>query len=171
MRPIFVFSFLLILAACGKESGGRGKSTDGTGTTTTTSVDGCKLNGRSVACESIRGADGLGVDLLESMVDVPIQVTDTSITFMSDKTSNSQGRRIDCPTMVKEGETISYEVQGDSLHITTSDGKFTYQRLNASEGLTGSWMWKGYEGIGQHIIRQLSFLSKTRVIMRTSCEI
>lgn len=164
MRPIFVFSFLLLLAACGNDIGGGGSGKS-------SSSDGCNLNGRSVNCESIRGADGQGVDLLESMIDVPIQVTDSSITFMADKTSNSQGRRIDCVSAVKEGETVSYAVQGDNLIITSNSGKFTYKRLNSSRGLMGSWMWKGYEGIGQHIIRQFTFLSDKRVIMRTSCEI
>ena len=163
MRLVSLFAILTLLAACGKESGGGGSSASSGG--------GCNLNGRAVACESIRGADGQGVDLLESMVDAPIQVTDSSITFLADKSSSEQGRRISCPTSVRNGEVYSYALRGDVLLLTTATEQIEMHRLNDSTGLMGAWAWKGYVDDGTHMIRQMSFLSDKRVIMRTSCEL
>lgn len=164
MRLVSLLAILILSVSCGK-NGGSGSSSG-------VSSGGCNLNGRAVACESIRGADGLGVDLLESMVDVPIQVTDSSITFMADRSSSEQGRRIECPTVVRNGEVYSYSLNGDILMITTESGqRYEMHRLNDSQGLMGAWAWKGYVDQGTHMIRQLSFLSQSRVIMRTSCEL
>lgn len=164
------FASLLVLlalaAACGKESGG------GSGRSLAAGQPGvCNLNGRSVACESIHGADGLGIDLLETMVDAPIQVTDSEIQFLGDKESLTQGRRIECRTNVKNGEIYRYTVRGESLLISSESGSFEMTRLNSGSGLIGTWVWKGYVDNGTHIIRQFSFLGNDRVIIRTNCEL
>ncbi|WPU67137.1 hypothetical protein [Peredibacter starrii] len=164
------FASLLVLlaltAACGKEGGGSGRSSVAAGQPGV-----CNLNGRSVACESIRGADGLGIDLLETMVDAPIQVTDSEIQFLGDKESLTQGRRIECRTNVKSGETYRYTLRGQRLLIDTESGSYEMTRLNSGEGLIGTWVWKGYVDGGTHIIRQFSFLGNDRVIIRTNCEL
>ncbi|WP_408096115.1 hypothetical protein ACJVC5_13835 [Peredibacter sp. HCB2-198] len=164
------FASLLVLmalaAACGKEGGGSGRSSLAAGQPGV-----CSLNGRSVACESIQGADGLGVDLLETMVDVPVQVNDSEIQFMGDKESLTQGRRIECRTNVRSGEVYRYTLQGDSLHLSTESESYALTRLNPGSGLAGTWVWKGYVDNGTHIIRQFSFLGNDRLIIRTNCEL
>lgn len=170
MRSIFLMSLLTLAVSCGQQGGSSG-SKSGPSAEDDSTNRGCTLNGRAVACESIEGADGLGVDLLESMIDVQIETTDSRITFLEDKTSNSQGRRIDCLTEVKDRESYSYSLSGDNLTISNHHGKYTMKRLNDSKGILGAWAWNGYIDRGTHVIRQMTFLSKNRVIMRTSCEL
>jgi hypothetical protein len=158
----FSLVLLLLAVSCGKEGGGQNVSQE---------KDMCSLNGRSVACESIHGTDGLGVDLLESMIDVPIQITNSEITFMADKASSSQGRRITCKTAVKSGEIYRFALRGNTLVLMTPGGSYSMARLTSGEGLIGTWAWKGYVDQGTHVIRQVTFLSKTRMIMRTTCEL
>jgi hypothetical protein len=162
MRLVSLCFVLLLYAACGQQ-GGSGSSSSNDGR--------CNLNGRSVACESIRGADGQGIDLLDSMIDVPIKVQDAEITFMSDKVALAQGRRIDCRVAVKNGEVYRFAVRGDKLLVMTGEGSFEMERLNDGAGLLGTWFWKGYVDQGTHLIRQMTFLSTTRVIMKNVCEL
>lgn len=164
MRLVSLIAILMLTVACGKEGGGSGSSVADKSSE-------CSLNGRSVACASIQGADGLGVDLLETMIDVPVQIANTDITFMADKTSTDQGRRLSCKTSVKNGETYRYALRGNKLIVMTSAGTYEMDRLTDGDSLLGTWVWKGYEDSGAHIIRQMSFLSNTRLIMRTNCEL
>lgn len=164
MKLVSLLAVLILTIACGKDGGSGGSSIgekDG----------GCSLNGRAVACETIQGADGLGVDLLETMIDVPVKITDSEISFQSDKSSTEQGRRISCKTAVKNGEIYRIALRGNRLLVMTGNGTFEMDRLTDGSSLLGTWAWKGYEDNGAHIIRQMSFLSESRVIMRTNCEL
>jgi hypothetical protein len=163
MKFASLLVIMLLAASCGKESSSGSASSKQAGR--------CDLNGRSVACESIRGADGLGIDLLESMIDVPVQVSNSEIVFQEDKDAVSQGRRIECRTTVKNGEIYRYTLRGNALHLSTDTGTYEMERLNSGDGLLGTWKWNGYVDEGTHVIRQLSFLGNSRVIIRTSCEL
>lgn len=163
MKFASLLVILLLSASCGKEGTSSSPSSRAAGR--------CDLNGRSVACESIRGADGLGIDLLESMIDVPVQVTSSEIMFQEEKVALTQGRRIECRTAVKKGEVYRYTLRGDALHVSTESGSFEMERTNSGDGLIGTWKWNGYVDEGTHVIRQLSFLGNSRVIIRTSCEL
>lgn len=167
MRLVSLFAIMILAASCGQNGGGGSSSSSSNG-----GNGSCNLNGRNVACESIRGADGLGVDLLESMVEVPVQVSASDITFMADKTATAEGRRITCPTSVKSGETYRYSLRGDSeLYVSASTGNYVYSRISSGNGLIGTWAWKGYKDQGTHLIKTMTFLSNTKMIMRTSCEL
>lgn len=164
MKFASLLVILLLSASCGKDGASSSSSTSrGAGQ--------CNLNGRSVACESIRGADGLGIDLLESMIDVPVQVTSSEIMFQEEKVALTQGRRIECRTAVKKGEVYRYTLRGDALLVSTETGSYEMERTNSGDGLIGTWKWNGYIDEGTHVIRQLSFLGNSRVIIRTSCEL
>lgn len=163
MKFASLLAILILSASCGKDGGGGSSISKRPGV--------CELNGRSVACETIQGADGFGIDLLESMIDVPVQITDSDIRFMENREAHAQGRRIDCSTTVKSGEVYRYSVHGDTLVLSTDSGSYDMQRLNSGQGLSGTWMWKGYINQGTHIIRQFSFLGNNRVIIRTNCEL
>lgn len=160
MRLVTFLSLLMFLASCGQDGGGSSSTKSG----------GCNLNGRAVACESIRGADGLGIDLLESMIEVPVQISDSVITFMADKAATSEGRRISCPTSVRSGETYRYSLRDGGLFVATENGSYQMKRTSSGEGLVGSWTWKGYIDQGTHVIRHMTILS-SKVILRTSCEL
>lgn len=162
MKLVSLLAIIILSVSCGKDGGSSGPS----------SKSGvCELNGRSVQCEQINGADGLGVDLLETMVDAPVVIDGSEIKFTQDKTAFSQGRRISCSTSVKNGEVYRFALRGSRLLIMTASGSYEMDKLSDGEGLIGTWMWKGYVDQGTHIIRQMSFLSNSRVILRTSCEL
>lgn len=165
MKLVSLLAIIILSVSCGKDggSGGSGNSSSKTGL--------CELNGRAIQCEAIQGADGLGVDLLETMIDVPVVVEGSEIRFTQDKTATSQGRRISCKTSVKSGEIYRYALRGSRLLIMTASGSYEMDRLSDGEGLSGTWMWKGYVDNGTHLIKQMTFLSNNRVILRTSCEL
>lgn len=163
MKLVSLLFILVLSVACGQNGGGSSSSSK--------SGSSCSLNGRSVACESIRGADGLGIDLLEAMVDVPVKVENSEITFLSDKSAVSNGRRIDCRVSVKNGEMYRFALRGSRLLLMTPEGSYEMTRLSDGEGLSGSWSWKGYVDDGMHLIRNVTFIGNNRMIMRNSCEL
>lgn len=164
MKLVSLLAIIILSVSCGKDGGGSsGSSSKQHGL--------CELNGRSVQCEQINGADGLGVDLLETMIDVPVTIDGSEIKFSQDKTATSQGRRINCQTSVKNGETYRFAQRGSSLLVMTASGSYEMQKLSDGAGLLGTWVWRGYVDSGTHIIKQMSFLSNSRVILRTSCEL
>lgn len=161
MKFLSLAFLLAFTVACGKNGSSSSPQKE----------EGCNLNGSTISCDSIEGTDGLGVDLLESMIDVPVKLTDSEIIFMSDKVATSQGRRISCKTAVKNGEAYRYALRGSSLVVMTSEGSYEMSRLSSGDSIIGTWAWNGYIDQGTHIIRQITFLSDTRVIMRTNCEL
>lgn len=164
MRLVSLFAILMIAASCGKDGGGSSSST-------TTKSGVCDLNGRAVACESIQGADGQGIDLLESVIDVPVKIENADITFLADKSAMATGRRINCSTSVKNGETYRFALRGERLLVMTGEGSYEMSRLSEGSGLSGAWVWKGYVDRGTHVIRNMTFIGNSRVVMRTQCEL
>lgn len=164
MRFFSLFAVLILSLSCGKNDNG--------GTSTFSKTQGvCDLDGSNVACESIKGADGLGIDYLESAIDVPVKIQNSEITFLADKTSSSQGRRISCKLSVKNGEVYRFALKGDRLSLTTNEGSFDMERLSEGEGLGGAWLWKGYVEQGVHMIRSITFIGNDRMILRNNCEL
>jgi hypothetical protein len=163
MKLVSLLAILILSVSCGKDGGGSAGSSSKSGA--------CELNGRAVQCEQINGADGLGVDLLETMIDAPVVIEGSEIKFMADKTATSQGRRISCQTSVKNGEIYRFALRGSGLLVMTASGSYEMEKLSDGVGLLGTYKWNGYVDQGTHVIRQMSFLSNSRVILRTSCEL
>lgn len=163
MRLVSLLTILILSASCGQDGGSGSSSSSRRGL--------CDLNGSTVACESIRGADGQGVDLLESVIDVPVKIENADITFQADKSAVSTGRRINCKTSVKNGEVYRFALRGEKLLLMTGEGSFEMTRLSDGEGISGAWVWNGYIEEGTHVIRNMTFIGNNRVIMRTSCEL
>jgi len=173
MQLLSLLLVLVLLASCGKTS-----STSGSGAGSPIprqaqedTSEQCDLNGHSVSCESLEGADGLGVDLLTTSIDVPIAVTPNSILFMAAKNSQESGRRISCSTAVEQGENYGYELNGDTLTIQNSKGQFNYKRLTDGSSINGTWTWRGYVDTGTHVNRTLTIISMNRAIMKSHCEL
>lgn len=162
MKLVSLLSLLVLFVSCGND-GGSGSSSSKSST--------CNLNGRSIACESIRGADGQGIDLLEAMIDVPVKVENSEITFLSDKSAMSNGRRINCKVSVKNGEIYRFALRGAGLLLMTSEGSYEMQKLSDGEGVNGAWSWNGYVDEGTHQIRNLTIIGGNRAILRTHCEL
>lgn len=166
MKLVPLLFIIALSVACGKQEGG------GSGSSTKQEQQGrCDLNGRSVACESIRGADGLGIDLLEAMIDVPVKIQGAEITFLQDKSAVSTGRRINCKLAVKNGEMYRFALRGEKLLIMSPEGSYEMERLSGGPGVNGTWTWNGYIDQGTHLIRNMTILNSNRVIMRSSCEL
>lgn len=178
MRLTGLLFILLLVAACG-QNGSRTdapqRQTDsGWGEWDSQGTGKCQMSdGTQVGCETLRGADGLGVDLLDTMVDVPIEVNNAEIIFGASKVSFKDGRRIDCKTEVRSGEVYSYSLNGSNLHIRTEDGvSINMKRLNETgSGLIGAWAWRGYAADGSHTIKQLTIVNENRAILQTHCEL
>lgn len=167
MKFVSLLTILILSAACG-QNGGSGSSSSSGGPQRN---DLCSLNGRSVACASLEAADGQGVDLLEAIVDVPVKIENAEMTFLADKSSGVKGRRISCAISVKSGDVYRFALRGDHMMLMTPEGTFDMTKTSDGPGILGAWYWKGYVEQGTHMIRQLSVLSNSRVILRTSCEL
>lgn len=163
MKLVSLLLISVLSVACGQQGGG--------GSSSSQKENSCSLNGRSVACESIRGADGLGIDLLEAMIDVPVKIEGAEITFLKDESAVSDGRRIDCKLAVKNGEMYRFALRGERLLIMTPEGTYEMERLSGGPGINGTWTWKGYVDQGTHLIRNLTIINSNRAIMRNSCEL
>ncbi|HXH30146.1 MAG TPA: hypothetical protein VNJ01_04985 [Bacteriovoracaceae bacterium] len=170
MRLFSIFFILILSVSCGKDSGSgssskdesrQGQETDGT----------CPFEGRRVPCESVTNTDGLGVDLLDVMVEVPISVAGNTITFLEDKNQSVVGRRGNtCKVAVRNGEKYTFTLSGNSLNITTDAGSYQMERFTEGSDLDGTWGWQSYLASGERQIRQLSILHGTRAIVKTNCE-
>lgn len=164
MKLVSLLLISVLTVACGQQGSSSGSSSS-------EKEQGCSLNGRSVACESIQGADGLGIDLLEAMIDVPIKIEGAEMTFLQDKSAVSTGRRINCKLSVKNGEMYRFALRGEKLMLMTPEGTYEMERLSGGPGVSGTWTWKGYVDQGTHLIRNLTVINNNRAIMRNSCEL
>lgn len=165
MKLIFFLAVLLVLSACGKQesSSSKGKELH--------QQNVCNLNGAQVSCDALDGADGLGIDLLDTTVDVGIDLTDSEVIFRESKSQTAQGRRINCKTSVRIGEKYQYSLNGNTLDVTKDDGEsFRFERLNGGSSILGAWAVSSYIDQGTHIIRQITFVSNDRAILKTHCE-
>lgn len=161
MRLISVFLMFLLAISCGKQSSSS-RVSDKNGL--------CNLNGNMVPCMTMsETADGLGIDLLDVQVDVPVQISGSQIMFMETKMDQASGRRISCDVGVKSGEAYQYSLSGDTLTLTTSGGSYNYNR-NSGSGINGNWVWRGYVDRGTHIIKQISIVNGARAILKSHCE-
>ncbi len=160
LAPFITFIFLLL--SCGQDENN-------------SSVSGqknlCDLNGSSVDCTAIEGADGLGIDLLNALIDVPVQIEETEIIFLRDKAVSASGRRITCKASVRNGEIYRYSLQDDKLLLMTEEGSFEYSRISDGEGLQGVWIWKGFVDQGMHLRKSITFIDDNRVVLRHHCEL
>lgn len=163
MKLVSLLCLLVLSISCGKDGGGGGSSSSKSGT--------CSLNGRAIACDSIRGADGNGIDLLEAMIDVPVKVENSEIKFLADKTATSTGRRINCKVSVKNGDIYRFALRGAGLLLMTPEGSYEMTKLSDGEGVNGAWTWNGYVDSGTHMIRNLTIIGGNRAILRTHCEL
>jgi hypothetical protein len=163
MRHIFLLALFILYVSCGQDKVATSSKTPKTGF--------CDLNGRSVACESIQEADGQGIDLLESVIEVPIKIENTDLTFLAEKSDISIGRRINCKSSVKNGEVYRFALREDRLLLMTGTGSYEMERLSDGEDINGAWMWKGYVEEGIHIIKSMAIVNNRLAIMRTTCEL
>jgi hypothetical protein len=163
MRLIFLLTSLHLFVSCGQ---------DITGSSSRTPKDGyCDLNGTRVACETIQEGDGEGVDLLESVIEVPVKIDNSDITFLADKTDISVGRRINCKSSVKNGEVYRFALRDGKLLLMTGSGSYEMERLSDGEDINGAWMWRGYVDEGTHLIRSMTIVNNRLAILRTTCEL
>lgn len=152
-----VLSFLLV--ACGKSGSGGGSRQEEQAQ--------CMVNGEAVNCDTIN--DGASVDLLETMIDVPVSLSEDTLTFLADKKVASQGNRISCDTKVRNGEIYRLIHNGRSLEVMTSNGSYVMEKNDDGDALLGSWRWQGREANGAFIIKTM-FLFSNRAILKTHCE-
>ncbi len=168
MRLGFLFVVLLTLSACGND---KKSSKDPVSVLRQEEAVLCDLNGTKVSCESLEGPDGMGIDLLESTVDVSVNLTEYEVVFRETKTQTAQGRRISCKTSVRSGEVYKLIYTGSNLDVINESGEtIRYERLNEGDSILGAWVSRTYVDSGTHIIRQMTFVSHSHAILKTHCE-
>ncbi|HLT23346.1 MAG TPA: hypothetical protein VKZ84_07880 [Bacteriovoracaceae bacterium] len=159
---------LVLIIGCGKESSSTKQSST---RQEEQSRQNCLLNHKWVKCSTLEVADGQGVDVLDTLIDVPAQVENGVMTFTRSAINRDPGRRINCVTQVEAGETYKYQLQGDTLLVDTNDARFEYKRFSGGPGVKGSWMWKGYKDRGTLNVKTLTVIGNSRVILRDHCEL
>lgn len=111
------------------------------------------------------------VDLLDVALDVPVEVSGSQIMFKQSVNNSLTGMRVTCSAAVQNGETYSYKLDGNSLTLKTSSGEqMKLKRVSGGGGsIVGSWSGKS-SGNGMLVQRRITFVSESRMIMRTHCE-
>jgi hypothetical protein len=111
------------------------------------------------------------VDLLDVSLDVPIEISGNKIIFKQAANDSLEGASSSCSINVASEEAYSFKVDGDALEINTSAGKkMSFRRISGSaNSIIGSWTGKFIEG-SQLVLRRMTFVSESRLVMRTHCE-
>jgi hypothetical protein len=162
MRFFLSIVFLLSLSSCGKEI---------RSTTSTRSEKPCVVNLLTNRCDPIQGTESDGVEILETVLEVAINIQGQEITFLSDKSSVSVGKKMTCAMNVTKDEVHRFALRGEKLLILSAQGSYEFENQSEEEGLGGHWVWTGYVNGGVLEIRQLSLVGKNRLILRKTCEL
>lgn len=111
------------------------------------------------------------VDLLDVSLDVPIEISGNKIIFKQAAADSLEGASSSCSINVSSDEAYTFQVDGNVLEIKTSAGKkLSFRRVSGSgSSIIGSWTGKSIEG-SQLVLRKMTFVSDSRVVMRTHCE-
>jgi hypothetical protein len=172
MRLLPLLATMFILVSCGNNSssgGGTPSAQAPSRTPGTTQAEEACVAGDS--CETVIDDEARSVDLLDSVISVPVEITTADITIKSGQNSVTQGEHISCSTSVQSGEVYGYRVSGDTLDLMTGTGAYTYTRLNqGGQGLQGTWTWAGKGAEGMTLLRTLAVVGNDRVIFKTHCE-
>lgn len=111
------------------------------------------------------------VDLLDVAMDVPVEISGNKIIFKQAVTDSANGVRSSCSVGVTAGEAYDFSVNGSTLTIRTPAGeKMSLKRVSGDNGsIVGSWTGKVQNG-EQLVLRRMTFVSESRLVMRTHCE-
>lgn len=172
MRLLPLLMTFLFLVSCGKNGGSSSSPSAGPVAGGDAQLEESEPTCSADSCTNTITVDGTTVDLLDSVIDVPAQISGTQIAFTAAKASVAEGDRISCKTEVAAGEVYSYSISGHKLMLQTNSGQYTMSRLNEDgDGLIGTWLWKGTGPDGMHVIRTMGVVSNSRVILKTHCEL
>lgn len=158
MRLFLAIMILTVLVSCGKDDSVKNPQNENRRATTETTT-----------ADSIY--DGLGVDILETTIDVAAIVSADDITFSETKSMKSEGRRINCSASVNKGDIYRYSIKGNTLYLSTSAGNVDMKRVLGADGIVGTWKWAGTTDDMTYQTRLLTVIkSKNRVFMKMICE-
>jgi hypothetical protein len=122
-------------------------------------------------CDVIRSDDRV-VELLDSMIDVPIEISDDHVKILVSKLSIDQGSSFNCESEASAGEIYDFSLDNNYLNLKIQNENYRLVRLNKdSEGLNGSWTWRGKSDQGVQMIKTFSFIGENRMILKTHCEL
>ncbi len=130
----------------------------------------CVLNLYTNRCDPIQGNESSGIEILETVLDVPINIQADEITFLSEKKSIVVGKKMNCEINVTKGEIHRFEIKSGKLAILSPQGASIFENQSEGENLSGHWVWRGYLDNGVLEIRQLFFVGTKRLILRKTCE-
>lgn len=160
MRLLSLCLLLTFLVSCGKKSSSSQPGSDPT-----------VVQEEEDRTSPVIDGDGMGTELLDAMVDVPVNVSGSEIKFLKAANSASKGRQIECKVGVKLGEVYQYSLSGNSLTLNTGTTSYNMKRLNDGSGLRGVWVWKGNDAASGRTERLVTFVNEHRAVLRSNCEI
>ena len=136
----------------------------------------CLENSSTKECQENRNPpvfrESTYTELLESIVDIPIEVSSSYVYFGATKSYISRGKKLICDLSITKGESLRFDLYENDLHVFLEDVLYKMKPLTSSgEGLLRSWIWKGVDDSGVKMTKQLSFIGSHRLIMRKTCEI
>ncbi len=131
----------------------------------------CFVNLDTNRCDPIQGNENAGIEMLETVLDVPINIQGEEITFLAEKNAIVVGKKLKCAINVSKGEIHRFEFRGNKLLILSPEESNEFENQIEGEGLAGHWVWKGYLDNKVLEIRQLYFVGKNRLILRKTCEL
>lgn len=145
---------LLLITACGKNGGSSGSS------------------GKQ---EQQRGFVDLAAgealpDLLNVVLDMPIELATDRITFLKNGSVTDQGPRKNCSLNLKQGEIWHYSVYGNTMTLDMANGQrlnFTKQSSTGAEP-QGVWIARAKSNEMKMIYRFTIF--SNRIILNQDCE-
>jgi hypothetical protein len=161
MRFFLLIAITLSFSSCGKNP---------SAFKTENNERSCVVNLDTNRCDPIQGNEGSGIEILETVLEVPINIQGEEITFLAGKNAIVVGKKLKCEINISKGEIHRFELRGDKLLILSPQGSFEFENQSEGEGLGGHWVWKGYVDNGILEIRQLYFVGKNRLILRKTCE-
>lgn len=162
MRFFLFLIITLLFSSCGKNP--RTIKTDG-------NKRPCVFNLLTNRCDPIQGNETSGVEILETVIEVPIKIQGEEIIFLENKSSFVIGKKINCELNVSKGEVYRFSINGNKLLIISQLGSNEFENQTAGENLVGHWVSKAYLDNGVLEIMQLYFLGKNKLILRKTCEL
>lgn len=110
-------------------------------------------------------------DLLDVAMDLPVEVNASRIVFKQSAILTDNGEHSTCKLSVTSGESYGYTLNGAMLTVSLSSGEtINFKRESGDvSSIVGSWSGKSVVG-DQTIIRRITFLTESRLIMRNHCE-
>lgn len=154
MKYSILLVLLLVTAACGKNQGSSGTS---------------DKQEQQRGFIDLAAAEALP-DLLNAVLDMPIELAPDRVIFLKNGTVTDQGLRKNCSLSVKQGESWFYSARGNNMTLDMANGQRINMVKQSSTGAEPQGVW-----IGRTLSNQMKMIYRftifhNRMILNQDCE-